>query len=405
MGKEKMKVLFLMFTFPDMEKSFNMYTTLVQEFHRHGHEVQVVAPAVNDQPTCQRHEKGISVIRVRTLPLRYVHNYLRGISSILLPYQFSRALQKFAKDKTFDLIIIPTPPITLVDLAAKLKKQYSAKVYLVLRDIFPQNAVDLGFMKASGVMHRYFRTKERKLYSVADAIGCMSQGNIEYVIDHNPEVARDKLHILQNYQILNTQYPAKDYDIKKTYGLKDKFVVVFGGNMGKPQKLENVIALAKSCQGYPDVVFLLLGEGVQKKRIEQLISESGITNILLQSTIPKADYQKLISACEIGLISLHENFTIPNIPSKILDYYNLGIPVLASIDRCTDFGKMLDDSRAGLWSFAGDIQAFKANFDLLYNDAEKRKAMGSNARAFFEKFLTPDIAYETVVSHVSATQQ
>ncbi len=402
MQNDKMKVLFLMFTFPDMEKSFNMYTTLVQEFHRHGHDVQVVAPTVNDQPTCQREEKGISVIRVRTLPLRYVHNYLRGVSSILLPYQFSRALQKFAKNETYDLIIIPTPPITLVDLAARLKRQCTAKVYLVLRDIFPQNAVDLGFMRESGIMHRYFRAKERKLYKVADAIGCMSQGNIEYVLKHNSQVARHKLHILQNYQILNNQYPEKDCSIKETYGLKDKFVVVFGGNMGKPQRLENVIELAKKCLEYRDVVFLLLGEGVQKKRIEQLISQNAVTNIVLQSTIPKADYQKLISACDIGLISLHENFTIPNIPSKILDYYNLGIPVLASIDRCTDFGNMLDESGAGLWSLAGDITTFKANFDLLYSDPEKRRAMGESARAYFEKFLTPEIAYETVVKHAGA---
>ena len=193
-----MRVLFLMFVFPDMNKSFNMYTTLVEEFVNHRHDVVVLAPG--NTKTFVSVEKNIEVLRVQTLPIKNVPNYLKGISNLILPYQYATALNKFYKEKSFDLIIIPTPPITLVDLAAKLKKKFNASLYLVLRDMFPQNAVDLGFMKKGGILYNYFRRKEKKLYKEADFIGCMSEGNIDYVLQHNNFVNSGKLHELKNFQ-------------------------------------------------------------------------------------------------------------------------------------------------------------------------------------------------------------
>jgi glycosyltransferase involved in cell wall biosynthesis len=390
-------VLFLMFAFPDMSSSFNMYTALVEEFHKNGHQTFVVAPALEQKKTHIRKEKFIPVLRVRTMPLKNVSNYIKGLANLLLPYQYEAAINKFFPGKRFDLIISPTPPITLVDLAARIKRRHQAQFYLILRDIFPQNAVDLGFMKKGGIFYRYFRGKEKKLYKEADFIGCMSHGNVNYILKHNQFVADKKLHVLPNYQIKNEDYPFQNKEIKEKYGLKGKFVIVFGGNMGKPQQLENVLALAKVCEKYEDVVFLLLGAGLQKNKIQALIHKGKQRNIDLRDTIPKQDYQQLISACEIGLISLHQAFTIPNIPSKALDYFNLGIPVLASLDAATDFGKMLEEAQAGLWSYAGDIGAFFDNFEKLYHDPDLRIKMGVNGRGYFEKNLTPDLALSTIL--------
>ncbi len=394
-----MKVLFLMFAFPDMNKSFNMYTTLVEEFVNNNHEVSVIAPG-NDKTGIYL-EKNIPILRVKTLPIKNVPYYLKGLSNILLPYQFERALNRFYKDRSFDLIISPTPPITLVDLAAKLKKKYSAKFYLILRDIFPQNAVDLGFMRKGGLTHRYFRAKEKKLYRVADFIGCMSQGNIQYILKHNPEVAAEKLHELRNFQ---KPYQGFGFDkdiLKNKYGISDKFVVVFGGNMGKPQQLENVLALAKSVLNYTDILFLLLGEGVQMKNLEIYIKENGLTNIKIQRTIPKQEYQDLLSICHVGLISLHKDFTIPNIPSKALDYFNVGLPVLASLDKATDFGVILDKENCGLWSYAGDHDSFTNNLIKFYVEKDLRLNMGRNGNNYFNKFLKPELAYLTIINKIT----
>jgi len=394
-----MRVLFLMFVFPDMNKSFNMYTTLVEEFVNHEHDVVVLAPG--NTKTLVSVEKSIEVLRVQTLPIKNVPNYLKGISNLLLPYQYAAALNKFYKEKNFDLIIIPTPPITLVDLAAKLKKKFNASLYLVLRDIFPQNAVDLGFMKKGGILYNFFRRKEKKLYKEADFIGCMSEGNIDYVLKHNNFVNPSKLHELKNFQ---KPYKSTDNSrqfLKEKYKLNNKFVVVFGGNMGKPQQLENVLTLAQAAMAYPDIVFLLLGEGVQMNRISDLIEKQNISNIYLNSTIPKQEYQDLISIYDIGLISLHQDFTIPNIPSKALDYLNVGLPILASLDKATDFGSILDRYNLGLWVHATQPEELIEKLLNLYHNKELRETMEKNGKAYFNKYLLPDIAYNTIIQQVS----
>lgn len=376
-----------------------MYTTLVEEFVNHGHDVVVLAPG--NTKTLVSVEKSIEVLRVQTLPIKNVPNYLKGISNLLLPYQYAAALNKFYKEKNFDLIIIPTPPITLVDLAAKLKKKFNASLYLVLRDIFPQNAVDLGFMKKGGILYNFFRSKEKKLYKEADFIGCMSEGNIDYVLKHNNFVNPSKLHELKNFQ---KPYKSTDNSrqfLKEKYKLNNKFVVVFGGNMGKPQQLENVLTLAQAAMAYPDIVFLLLGEGVQMNRISGLIEKQNISNIYLNSTIPKQEYQDLISICDIGLISLNQDFTIPNIPSKALDYLNVGLPILASLDKATDFGSILDRYNLGLWVHATQPEELIEKLLNLYHNKELRETMEKNGKAYFNKYLLPDIAYNTIIQQVS----
>jgi hypothetical protein len=118
---------------------------------------------------------------------------------------------------------------------------------------------------------------------------------------------------------------------------------------------------------------------------------------MIHRTIPKQEYQDLLSVCDVGLISLHEDFTIPNIPSKALDYFNVGIPVLASLDRATDFGQILDEESCGLWSYAGDHQLFHENLIKLYQSPDLTSTMGQNGNTYFKQFLTTEIAYNTIL--------
>jgi glycosyltransferase involved in cell wall biosynthesis len=397
-----MKVLFLLIDLPDLDTNTSMYSGLMEEFDKNGHEVYAVAPSLGgNRKTEVREEAGISILRVKTLPLFGTGIIRKGIANVLLPFQYRRAVDRHFQGIKFDLIIIPTPPITLVGVVSWLQKQYSAKVYLVLRDIFPQNAVDLGFLKKWMPMYWKFRQQEKKLYRISDVIGCMSQENIDYVCRHNAWIDFRKLDILENFQRLERDC-LPDAKVKKKYGLEDKFVVLFGGNMGKPQQLENVIALARSCENdYPDVRFLFIGKGTEYVRIQRIVSKDNVKNVVFKNYIPQHEYQQLAAQCDIGLISLHEKFTIPNIPSKTLSYFNLRLPILASIDAATDYGKILDNAQAGLWSLAGDLKTFRRNFDRLYQDASLRKKMGENGRKYFEEHLTVEIAYQQIFSQLA----
>ncbi|MCL6266223.1 glycosyltransferase family 4 protein [Flagellimonas myxillae] len=397
---EVKKVIFVALGFPNVEERRFLYSNLMLEYHYNGHDVFVIAGdnTIRRSKICL--EGGLKVLRVPSLELYGNNKVIKGISNLMLPYLYKRALKKHKVALDFDLIFMPTPPITLIDVAFWLKKKTRGKLYLILRDIFPQNAIDLKMMKANSFIHSYFRKKEVKLYQTADSIGCMSPANVEYVKEHNPYLDHGKLHLLPNWADVRDIKEVDNGVGKEHFGLENKVVAIFGGNMGLPQKLENVIELAKRCREIEDLVFYLVGRGSQQKKIAKMIADSKLNNVILKEHLPKSDYNALLRVADIGLISLHEDFTIPNYPSKVLSYYQFKKPVLASVDVNTDFGRFQEEINCGLWSEAGDTEAFKENLLKLYSDAKLREKLGQNGYDYMINNLTPGHAYNTVIQHV-----
>ena len=146
-------------------------------------------------------ERGIHVLRIKTGNITGNVNIIeKGIATILIDKQFQKAIDRYYSDEKFDLILYPTPPITLVGTVAYLKKKCDAASYLLLKDIFPQNAVDLGMLSKTGIkgiIYKVFRSKEKRLYKISDHIGCMSPANVNYVLKHNKFVKRRKSRYVQ----------------------------------------------------------------------------------------------------------------------------------------------------------------------------------------------------------------
>lgn len=395
------KVIFLALDFPDVTQTTHLYSDLMHKFLEKGHDVLVVAPTNDLKNSKLVLESGMKVLRVPTLKLFGTSKIVKGLSNILLPHQFKRAIKKHKINIDFDLIIMPTPPITLIDLGIWIKKKSKGKLYLILRDIFPQNAVDLKMMNPNGFIHKYFRKKEIELYVGSDSIGCMSPANIKYVIDHNPEVDTKKLHLLPNWENIHVLPDTGDEIlIRKQYGLENKFVLIFGGNIGLPQKMENIIELANVCQEYEDIVFFLVGRGTEKKKIADLITTLKLKNVILKDGLPRPDYNNVLKLADVGLISLNEDFTIPNYPSKITAYFNLKKPVLASLDRSTDYGEMITDNKCGYWAEAGNTTDLKEKLLKLYNNKELRLEMGQNGYDYMLNNLLPDHAYQIICENI-----
>ncbi|WP_158976808.1 glycosyltransferase family 4 protein [Cellulophaga sp. L1A9] len=396
------KIIFLALGFPDVAKYTNLYTDLIHEFHNNGHDVLVLAPAENDKDTGLRLEGGVNVLRVATLPLFNVGTLKKGLANLLLSWQYKKALKQHHIALDFDLILMPTPPITLTPTAHWIKNKSGAKLYLILRDIFPQNAVDLKMMNGNGAIHSFFRKKEIALYKLADYIGCMSPANVNYIKKHNPDVAPSKLHLLPNWENLPNYKEGKSCEaLLDKYKLRDKFIVIFGGNIGRPQKMENIIELAKVCQELPEIVFFIIGTGTEKQRLTNLVQNENLANVILEDKIHKTDYNDLLRLSDVGLISLSEDFTIPNFPSKVLSYFGNKKPVLASVDLNTDFGTILEEVKAGYWAEAGATKDLKEKLLLLYHDKNLRAQMGENGYAYMQENLLPDKAYQTIITVTS----
>ena len=388
-----------MIAFPDMRKNSNLYTDLVEEFNDNGHNVYVAAllEKKNNKNTFIEKINGINIVRVKCGDMFNVNLVRKGITTISLPNKFKQAINKYFNNIKFDLVIYPTPPITFAPVVKYIKKRDKCKSYLILRDIFPQNARDLGLMN-NNLLFNYFRKKEQQLYNLSDYIGCMSRGNIKYVLKHN-NIDESKLEILYNWKKIDYATKNDVFDYKKKYGLKNNFVAIFGGNIGLPQELEFLLELVGEYKNRDDIIFLIIGKGTEKGKIVNIAKDKKLTNVMIKDNISRDDYRNLIKQCDIGLINLNRNFTIPNMPSKLIGYFEAGIPILASTDKNTDLRGFLQETKTGLWSETGDLEGYKSNFEKLLNDEKLREELGKNGRKFLEENLSVEKAYQVISKH------
>ena len=263
----------------------------------------------------------------------------------------------------FDLILYSTPPVTLVSAIEYVKKRDGAKTYLLLKDIFPQNAVDIGMMSKTGVkglLYKHFRRQEKKLYAISDHIGCMSQANVDYVIKHNPEVDASVEVCPNSVEVIDKSVDDETRkQIREKYGIPlNRKVFVYGGNLGKPQGIPFVIKCLKKCQDIKDAYFLIVGDGTEYGVLENYIEAEKPANVKLMKRLPKEYYDTMVGACDVGLIFLDHRFTIPNFPSRLLGYLQAKLPVLAATDPNTDIGKVIVDGGFGWWCKSDSVEGF-----------------------------------------------
>lgn len=397
-----MKLLFLSIGDIPSIRHHEIYPDLLREFMKNGHEVYVVCSREKRTglPTELIEEDGAKLLKVHIGNITKTSMIEKGISTMLVRSQYERAIREHFPDVKFDLIMYSTPPITLAGVVNNLKKRDGAKTYLLLKDIFPQNAVDIGLMSKNGLkglLYKHFRNQEKKLYRVSDRIGCMSQANVDYVIKHNPEVNPAIVEVCPN----SIEVVDKSVDdetrkkIREKYGIpQDKKVFVYGGNLGKPQGIPFLIECLRKCEGIEDIYFLIVGDGTEYGLIEKYVETEKPQNVKLMKRLPKEDYDTMIGACDVGLIFLDHRFTIPNFPSRLLSYMQAKIPVLAVTDPNSDIGKVITEGRFGWWC-ESDNQRSVLEIVLRILAADNR-TLGENGFSYLNKCYSSKISYSII---------
>jgi glycosyltransferase involved in cell wall biosynthesis len=397
-----MNVLFISISSLPHISEHSISLDLIHEFIKHGHKVYVICSAENREKksTSISKEAGCTVLRVNIGDYQKTNIIEKGLTMIFLPKLYISALKKYYNDVKFDLVLYPTPPVTQVETVEYIKKRDGATSYLLLKDIFPQNAVDIGIM-SKGILYRYFRNKEKKLYAVSDLIGCMSQANVDYILTHNPEILKDKVEVCPNS--IEPVSIIKNDEMKRVIREKynipnNKTIFIYGGNLGKPQGFDFLIECIKSNQTNKQVHFVIVGSGTEFNRLKSFIDREKQENVQLIKQLPKIEYDELVNSCDVGLIFLDRRFTIPNFPSRLLSYMQASIPVLAATDVNTDIGKVIEEGKFGLWCESRDVDVFNQKIQQLCN-LELRRQMGVNARIYLEKHYTAKHSYEIIMKH------
>ena len=380
-----------------------IYSDLMRKFHKEGHKLYIVYPFErrDGRPTSLEDAQNVHYLGVRTLNMQKTNAIEKGIGTILVESQFKRAINKYFMHVSFDLILYTTPPITFPNLIGDLKKSNpKAVTYLMLKDIFPQNAVDLGMFSKSSLFYKYFRSKEKKLYANTDFIGCMSPANVEFIIKNNPDVDKTRVEVCPNS--LELVHEGKQYNRREEtlrhYGIPtDRTIFIYGGNLGKPQGIDFLVKAMDANSKREDCHFLIIGDGTEYHKIETWIAESNPANVTLINRLPKDEYDELASYCDVGLICLDHRFTIPNFPSRLLAYLENHKPVVVATDPNCDMGPIAQENGFGYWCESNDMEAFTGCIDKMLNSDIKE--MGETGYNYLCQNYLVENTYNAIMKH------
>lgn len=397
-----MNILFLFARYPEAIDGSNLHKDLPDEFCRHGHNVFVATIRERrvKKETEVYQENSRSVLRVK---LGNMFDDASKIEKALVVLSMDRKLEiqikKYWGDVKFDLIVGSSPWTAGDRLISQLKIHFKCPAFLILWDIFPQNAKDLGLIR-NPLIFNFFKSRELKSLKNFDHIGCMTKGNLEYISKHYSLTRKNKLLIFP----LWGSKSSVNRDLIKTrqeLGFSESdFILVFGGNMGLPQNLSNVIKLANEVRAVNEVKFLFVGKGSEKKKVQKLAKELELTNVTFLDHLERSHYEALMLTCDVGLVSLDPKFTIPNFPSKTMDYVKFNLPILASLDKCAleDYGDFIENkAKIGLCSDAEDMAKYKKNLLRLYNDKHLYANLVNNCQKTFEKEFNVRDNYEKIM--------
>lgn len=377
----------------------------MRKFRDEGHCVYIATP--NERKfglgTSLKEIYGVHILSIKTLNIQKTNVIEKGVGTVLLERQFNNAIQKYLSEINFDLILYSTPPITFTKVVKRLKaKNPKAISYLLLKDIFPQNAVDLGFFSERSLFYKYFRKKEINLYLNSDYIGCMSPANAAFVLKYNGFIPNDRVEIAPNsIELLEGTSAFDKEEVRRKYDLPlDKPVFIYGGNLGKPQGIDFLIQCLDANKQRRDCYFLVVGNGTEYQKIKSWFEKTCPINTKLIKSLPKEEYDQLVQASDIGLIFLDFRFSIPNYPSRLLSYLEYKMPIIAATDVNTDIGTIAMQNEYGYCCESRNVDDFTRCIDKYVDNPSSISMMGEKGYQFLKENYLVYNTYNTIMSHV-----
>lgn len=389
-----MRIALIADVFPPLRSSGAVQLRdLSRQFVQQGHEVTVIVASPGlEQPWQLDHVNGMGVLRLRTPKTKDVNYIRRAFGEFMMPYAMLRNLRRSPlADATFDGVVWYSPTIFLGPVVKELKQKSDCPSYLIIRDIFPEWAVDMGLM-GRGLPYRFFKSVASQQYAVADIIGVQTPGNLAYFRDGPGSRAR--LEVLHNW-LADT--PATGCSVSaRTSVLAGRKLFVYAGNMGIAQGMDILLDLAGSLVQRRDVGFLFVGRGSDARRLRDEVQTRRLDNVLFFDEIDPDEIPGLYAQCHVGLVALDPRHKTHNIPGKFLSYMQASLPVLASINPGNDLVDLIQQSRVGRVATDHSAETLAVLAEELLAELEVDRQIGARCKDLAEQMFSPEAAVRKI---------
>lgn len=376
-----------------------MFHELACEFVGLGHSVTVITPDSSQSKLLVKEVlDNVSVWRFKSGETKDVGKVKRAINETLLSFRAWRAISKEVDQGSFDAVIYYSPSIFFGPLVKKIKKRCGCSAYLVLRDLFPQWAIDAGMISSGSMIEKYFRYFEHVSYKQADMIGLMSERNVEVFKKENLQYP---LQVLRNWASLVPGASKNLKSYREELNLQDKVIYFYGGNIGHAQDMANLMRLAKNMQSYENAHFLFVGQGDEVELINQLSQEWQLSNFSYLPSVNQEEFKQILSEADVGLFSLASHHTAHNFPGKLLGYMVESLPILGSVNGGNDLMPLVNKANAGFIHVNGEDDALLTSAAALCTDSKLRLEMGKSAYTLLSDEFSVQAAATTILSEIN----
>lgn len=395
-----MRIALIADTFPPLRTSGAVQLRdLSREFVRQGHELTVLLPAANlPQPWSLEDVDGVQVLRLRAPRTKDIGYVRRTLGELWMPFAMRHHLRQspLARER-WDGVIWYAPSIFHGPLVSALKTFSACRGYLIIRDIFPEWAVDMGLM-GRGLPYRFFDAVARYQYSVADVIGVQTPGNQGYFEKWQSQPGR-KLEVLQNWLGKPPQQPCS-IRVDQTL-LAGRKVFVYAGNMGVAQGMDILLDLAERLQSRDDVGFLFVGRGSDSQRLRDDARARGLSNVLFYDEIDPDEIPDLYAQCAVGLVALDARHKSHNIPGKFLTYMQSGLPVLANVNAGNDLAELIRTESVGQVCVSYQLDELAVRALALLETLQEDEQMSGRCIQLFNRQFSSERAVRQIVAALS----
>ena len=312
-------------------------------------------------------------------------------------------LWKGLREKDVDCIYLAsTPPIQGL-LGAFIKKFRGIPFVYNLQDIFPDSLYNNGLANKGGILWKIGRVIENFTYKHADKIIVISEDFKKNIMAKG--VPEEKIVVVYNWVDQNAVVNVERENNKlfDKYNLdRSKFYIEYSGNIGLSQNMDMLLEVMEDLQdNYPDINLVLVGEGAYKAQVEKIVVDKKLNNVVMLPFQPYEDISYVFSLGDAGLVISKPGTGAASVPSKTWSIMSASRPVLANFDE-NELKDILAGNECGIFTKAGDKEAFKQSVITLYENRELCRQYGANGRKFVMDNLTREVGTQKYVDVIKS---
>ncbi len=388
---------------PDGVSTSILLSELMQDLQSHGHTITVLTtqPHYNRDDDAEakqplhRHLFGLYYVSDHHR-MRVIHTYMprkgervSGRFRDYLIFHFLSLLLGLLMVGWQDVVIAPSPPLSIGVIGWMLAKLKGARFIYNVRELYPALAVQMGLLKTDSWMYQLLAWLEKFVYAHSWMVVVICEQFRRHVIKTG--IAADKVINIPDFVDINFVRPLpRDNVLARQLGLLDKYVVLYAGNIGMTQSFETILPVIERLADIPAIHFLLVGDGARRSYVDEQVTARQLRNVTLLPYQPHHVVPDIYATADLGLVPLMAGTAQTTIPSKIYTVLASGRPVLVSADLDSELASIVENAKCGLAVPPDDVDALERGVRQAYAHHEQFRVYGENGRRYVEQNFSRD---------------